>query len=145
MSSCRPRLAGLLWGLAVLPLACGHADLDAVHDRIARADHQAVLAGCRGILAHRQDYRVNPHYNGGDRSLQGVAPDPQDPQIPAAVRNLQPTFIEVFDDSVHLGFAAGGHRADITAFATGVDDKSRGPQIGQGRALIPGLWYYDDL
>jgi hypothetical protein len=134
-----------LLSVAVATVGCDHRQLDAVRDRIMRADHQAILVGCREILAHRQTYRVNPHYNGGEQSLRGVAPDPQDPQIPEAIRNLQPTFIEIFDDSVHLGFAAGGHRADVTAFASGVDDKVRGPQIGRGRALVSGLWYYEDL
>jgi hypothetical protein len=128
----------------ILLLGCD-SSVAATRERILQTNLVALLAGCREVLGHRGSYRANPHYNGGTEAVRAAAPDPKDPTMPPVIRQLAPTYIEVFEDSVHLGFAAGSHHVDVMAFAQGVDDEARGRQIGKGRRLLAGLWYYEDL
>jgi len=98
-------------------------------------DHKALLDACREIMdadktTYRRDPKISPT---GDRY-----PDPQDPNMPAIIRNLGVSYIVVDKDEVRIEMGGGHYHYGFTAFRKGFEQY--GGQHG-GRKLIDGLWF----
>jgi hypothetical protein len=105
-----------------------------------QTDFQALLAGCREMMIHRKEYRVDPNGYGGERDPKSSWVDPADPKLPVAVRELVPTYILVQDDMTLLELCGGFDHYGVRAYAKG---SKRDGEEG-GVRLIDGLWYYSE-
>ena len=92
-----------------------------------------VLAGCREILKRAKSYRADPSWHGASA---GEYPDPTDPTIPAAIRQLKPGYISVVGgQTVTLEYGGGFNHFGVRAYAPGI--------AGEGtKQIAPGLLYY---
>ena len=142
MSSAYPVPHVVLLGL-LGTWSCGTAGLEqARHRFLHQVEHQALLAACRELL--RQDRIDHPRPERRERA--DISRDPTDPTIPKAIRQLAPDRITVDEEYVRLTFFPGGyHHIDIVGFRGGPDEAKWATLIGEGRRLLPGLWYYEDV
>jgi hypothetical protein len=103
------------------------------HELIYDIDHAEILAACRFVRENLGRFRPDPKWSRPDAAY----PDPEDPLMPAIIRRLKPTTIEVQEDSVRLEFGGGPYHYGLTAFT--------GATAGSGtKEIIPGLWYFSE-
>jgi hypothetical protein len=96
---------------------------------ILHADHQAILAACRTMIAERQNYH-NQRPDSKNRPGDPVWPSKD--EFPTVIKNLDPRYIIVDKDHVVICFSALP-RVYLYGFAEGAE------QYGT-RKLIDGLW-----
>ena len=107
-------------------------------------DHYALLAACRDMVTHRDDYRTNKSYlySASDPGSVYLTPKaaPFDDAVPKVVRDLRPFYIFIKKDCViitgHYSGLTCGTRIGIVGFAEGAS------QYGT-RKYIDGLWYWN--
>jgi hypothetical protein len=101
-----------------------------------QVNQQALYNACAQIWQNRAIYRQNPNWHNlppGDVSK----PDINDPQIPAIVRTLNPSYIDISNARVRIECGGGAYHFGVDAFVNG--------NLGSGtKLLVPGLWYYSE-
>jgi hypothetical protein len=135
-----PVLVALFVALAVVAVPVFIASSDAgevtrrERDLLYRTDHPVVLAACREVFANQATYRRNPEWNNRGPGRRTDLPDPEDPNIPAAIRDLHPTTIEIGPDYVRLEWGGGFLHFGLIGYLPGAP--------GHGtKKLLDGLWY----
>ena len=129
-------LTGCLFFGIILVLVVGGKLWDDFHliRPILHADHKAILAACRTMIAERQNYR-----NDREDSIS----KPGDPviiypvkksEVPAIIKNMhpEPKYILIYKDHVEICFSALP-RVYLYGFAEGAEQE-------WGTKLIDGLW-----
>lgn len=108
------------------------------HALFYATDHHAILAGAKEILAKKLTYRPDPTWQPPSTEK----PDPNDPNMPAAIKALSPKTIAVGPD--HVTFEMGGGFFHYGLIASPVDDFDPN-QVPTGLVyvqLVKGVWYY---
>jgi hypothetical protein len=97
----------------------------AIYDRFVKhGDHAQLLAACRDVLERREEFIHD-----------GVSIDPNNPKLPAIIRDLEPAYILAPEDHLQIELHSGHAHFGFYAF----------PKFAQGSGgieLIPGLWAY---
>ncbi len=84
-------------------------------------DHQAVLAGCRELMA----------------KYPGQTLDAGDTRLPKVIQELDPIFVEVTQERVLIALHGSFDHFGVVAYPKGIE--------GDGaKKLIDGLWYFDE-
>jgi hypothetical protein len=98
--------------------------------RVLAADPQELLDAGRAFIASRQGFT-------GKIS-------PSSPDVPKAIRRLEPTLISVSTNSLGVDFSDVSNPFGIIIYAAGANPPAK-PKSGIGpRKWIDGLWLYDD-
>ena len=69
--------------------------------------------------------------------------DFEDPEMPAVIRGLRPSYLFLHENGVKVEMGGGFHNFGVLALPEGSPDTlARG--MPSARELVPGLWYYED-
>lgn len=103
-----------------------------------RIDHAQLLSSCREVMHNVDRYRRRPNSN----SPQLL--DPTDPNLPKAIRDLDPMWIHVTPKSVTLALTGGFDHMSVIALTEDITDSDDIVKSLRGHGdlqLIPGLWF----
>jgi hypothetical protein len=149
----------LLTLLALGACAAGH------EDRLLRGDHAALLAACRRAMASLPPpgpaidptvYSIDPADTRWQRlsstlysrtvefAAKGQSPWVSDPGLPPEILELEPLFVTVTPDAVHIALCGAGLSCSADAVREGIGIEALSNLKGgepDCKALLDGLWY----
>jgi hypothetical protein len=106
--------------------------------RVRHANHGAVLAACREMMAKRNTYKGKRTDWPPDRGVYiDFTVSPVDSSIPKTIRSLHPAYIVIQSNSVSVVFLSGFSGLGYVAYPEGVEG-------GGSEKLIDGLWLVHD-
>jgi hypothetical protein len=73
---------------------------------LTKTDHAALLAACLEMMGKRTSYQADHYWHGGGSPGLSMI-DPAGPQVPAAIRNLHPAAIHLWDNKVKIELYGG--------------------------------------
>jgi hypothetical protein len=115
----------------------------AIRRRVLDTDHPALAAAFRELVSRRGYYRADPSVFGGDPvSVKRDHPDPRDPDLPVAIRELRPSRIWLDDKSATVMLATWSVRFFVVYLSSGADTTYI-RSFRSSRELAPSLWYYE--
>ena len=101
-------------------------------------DHKELLEACRQVMQKAvqgkwelREYRVR------------TKTDPLADKLPTAILRLNPTYVFIDKDLIHIEMLGGMRHFGVIAYAENYKKMNELQEYGD-KKLIDGLWYYDD-
>lgn len=128
-----------LFLLLVLPYSMAEKETAQRKEKLLAADHRSILAECRKMMPLKSIFRKDPSWSGSRTpgAHDRVYIDPEDPAIPAAIRDLEPLSIMVSDERVTIELHGMSECFGVHALKEGEQRENLAE-----KELTPGLWYF---
>jgi hypothetical protein len=113
---------------------------------LLETNYQTLLDACRDLSRRADELGLKREHEYKVHLEQGESPEPATSKLPAIIRDLDPVWVCLTEDSVWIVFAGGLAHAGVIAY---LPDHMNGPFVDfmsaeQKKELVPGLWFYDE-
>jgi hypothetical protein len=109
-------------------------------------NYQTLLDACRDLSRRADELGLKREHEYKVHLEQGESLEPAAANLPAIIRDLDPVWVRLTEDSVWIILAGGLAHAGVVAY---LPEHMNGPFVEflpaeKKRELVPGLWFYDE-